>query len=82
MKNKQWDKLTVDKCREFCNNWCCPCNDGATGCFANDHYELLCENAFFKRNKFAELLDESYDCMVSGKNEYEKFCERFVKELQ
>lgn len=82
MKSKQWDKVATNKCREYCNNWCCPCNDGATGCFANDHYELLCENEFFKRSTFGKLLNESYDCMVSGEKEYEEFCERFVEELQ
>ena len=81
MKSKQWDKLTEDKCVEFCNNWCCPCNDGSTGCFANEYYQLLCENAFFKENTFSKLLQESYDHMVNGESEYEEFCERFTKEL-
>ena len=45
MKNRQWGKLTTNKCKQFCNNWCCPCNDGSTGCYANDFFENLCENS-------------------------------------
>lgn len=82
MKSRQWDKLTTDRYIEFCNNWCCPCNDGSTGCFANEHYQALCENTFFKETRFSKLLEESYDRMVSGENEYEEFCERFVKKLE
>lgn len=81
MKNRQWNKLAVNKRVEFCNNWCCPCNDGSTGCFANEHYRVLCENAFFKETRFSKLLQESYDYMISGEDEYEEFCERFIKEL-
>ena len=90
MKNRQWNKLTTNKCKQSCNEWCCPCNDGSTGCFANDFYEMLCDSsfsAFFFRGEkdlFDRLQDESYDKMVEGYDNpevYEKFCEKFVKEL-
>lgn len=90
MKNRQWDKLTTTECKQFCNNWCCPCNDGSTGCYANDFYEMLCDNsatAFFFRGEedlFDRLQAESYDMMVASYDNpeiYEEFCVRFVEEL-
>lgn len=91
MKNKQWNKLTTEKCKQFCNEWCCPCNDGSTGCFANDFYEMLCDDATLvhlhrgEQTAFDKLGEEAYDKMVEGYKDpeiYEKFCEKFVKELE
>lgn len=91
MKNKQWDKLTTEKCKQFCNEWCCPCNDGSTGCFANDFYEMLCDDATLahlhrgEQTTFNKLSEEAYFKMVEGYKDpeiYEKFCEKFVKELE
>ena len=88
MKNKQWNKLTTEKRKQFCNNWCCPCNDGSTGCFANDFYEMLCDNSTLTRGEedlFDKLQEESYKRMVESYDDpeiYEKFCEKFVKELE
>ena len=90
MKNRQWNKLTTNKCKQFCNEWCCPCNDGSTGCYANDFYEMLCDNSttahIFRGEEdlFDRLQEESYDKMVESYDDpeiYEKFCEKFVKEL-
>lgn len=89
MKNRQWNKLTTDRCKQFCNEWCCPCNDGSTGCFANDFYEMLCENSTFchlrdEEDLFDKLQEESYKRMVESYDDpeiYEIFCEKFVKEL-
>ena len=90
MKNRQWNKLTTNKCKQFCNEWCCPCNDGSTGCYANDFYEMLCDNSttahIFRGEEdlFDRLQEESYDKMVESYDDpeiYEKFCEKFVDEL-
>lgn len=90
MKSRQWDKLTTKKYNKFCNNWCCPCNDGITGCYANEFYEMLCDNSvlsFMQRGEkdlFDILQEESHERMIEGYNDpeiYEKFCEKFVKEL-
>lgn len=90
MRSKQWDKLTTKECKQSCNNWCCPCNDGSTGCYANDFFENLCENSTLaylhrgKEDKFDKLQEESYSKMVESYDNseiYEKFCEKFVKEL-
>lgn len=90
MKNRQWNKLTTVKCKQFCNNWCCPCNDGSTGCYANDFFENLCENSTLtylhsgEEDLFDRLQEESYkrgvECYADHEI-YEKFCEKFVKEL-
>lgn len=86
MRNNQWNKLTDDY-KLYCNNWCCPCNDGESGCFANEYYMCLCENAFFEDNnsKFNNLLDESYNKLIEYYNgdvtSYEDFCKKFVIEL-
>ena len=83
MKNRQWDKLTTNKCKQFCNEWCCPCNDGFTGCYANDFYEMLCDNSttahIFRGEEdlFDKLQEESYDKMVESYDDpeiYEEFC--------
>lgn len=90
MRSRQWDKLTTNKCKQSCNNWCCPCNDGSTGCYANDFYEMLCDSSttahIFRGEEdlFDRLLTESYDRMVESYDDpeiYERFCEKFVKEL-
>lgn len=90
MKNRQWDKLTTNKCKQFCNNWCCPCNDGSIGCYANDFFENLCENsslAYIYREEedlFDRLQQESYDMMVESYDNpeiYKEFCVRFMEEL-
>ena len=90
MKNRQWNKLTTVKCKQFCNEWCCPCNDGSTGCYANDFYEMLCDNSttahIFRGEEdlFDRLQSESYKRMVESYDDpdiYEKFCEKFAKEL-
>ena len=90
MKNRQWDKLTTDKCKQFCNNWCCPCNDGSTGCYANDFFEMLCENSSLayiyreEEDEFDKLQEESYDRLIESYDDpevYEEFCVRFVDEL-
>ena len=91
MKNRQWDKLTTEKCKQYCNEWCCPCNDGSTGCFANDFYEMLCDNSTLRylhdgeSDEWDKLEEESYFKMVESYDDpkiYEKFCEKFVKELE
>lgn len=90
MKNRQWDKLTTDRCKQFCNNWCCPCNDGSIGCYANDFFENLCENSSLayiyreEEDKFDKLQEESYDKLIESYDDpevYEEFCARFVDEL-
>ena len=90
MRNRQWDKLTTERCKQFCNEWCCPCNDGSTGCYANDFYEMLCDNSttahIFRGEEdlFDKLQEESYDKMVESYDNpeiYEEFCIRFVDEL-
>lgn len=90
MKSRQWSKLTIDKCKQFCSNWCCPCNDGVIGCYANDFFENLCENSTLvylhsgEEDLFDKLQTESYDRMIEGYDNpevYERFCEKFVKEL-
>ena len=90
MKNRQWDKLTTNKCKQFCNNWCCPCNDGSTGCYANDFFENLCENsslAYIYREEedlFDKLQKESYDKLIESYDDpevYEEFCVKFVEKL-
>ena len=90
MKNKQWNKLTTNKCKQFCNNWCCPCNDGSTGCYANDFFENLCENSSLayiyreEEDEFDKLQEESYDKLIESYDDpevYEEFCEKFVDEL-
>ena len=90
MKSRKWDELTTNKCKQSCNNWCCPCNDGSTGCYANDFYEMLCDSSFStfmfrgEEDLFDRLQEESYKRMVEGYDNpevYEKFCEKFVREL-
>lgn len=90
MKSRQWNKLTTKKRNQFCNNWCCPCNDGSTGCYANTFFENLCENSTLthlhsgEEDLFDKLQAESYIRGVEGYGDpeiYEKFCEKFVKEL-
>ena len=90
MKSRKWDELTTNKCKQSCNNWCCPCNDGSTGCYANDFYEMLCDSSFSafmfrgEEDLFDRLQEESYKRMIEGYNDpeiYEKFCEKFVREL-
>lgn len=90
MKNGQWDKLTTEKCKQFCNEWCCPCNDGSTGCYANDYYEMLCDNSTLvhfhsgEEDLFNRLQEESYNKMIESYDDpeiYEEFCVKFVDEL-
>ena len=90
MKSRKWDELTTNKYKQSCNNWCCPCNDGSTGCYANDFYEMLCDSSFSafmfrdEEDLFDRLQEDSYKRMVEGYNDpeiYEKFCEKFVREL-
>ena len=91
MKNRQWNKLTTEDCKQSCNEWCCPCNDGSTGCYANDFYEMLCDSSttahIFRGEEdlFDKLQEESYDRMVESYDDpeiYERFCEKFIKELE
>lgn len=80
MKSKYWDKFTTEKRLMYCNNWCCPCNDGSTGCFANNRFSDLCDNSFYNdKDEFNQLLDMSYDYMVEGEDSYEAFCKLFYK---
>jgi len=91
VKNRQWNKLTTEDCKQSCNEWCCPCNDGSTGCYANDFYEMLCDSSttahIFRGEEdlFDKLQEESYDRMVESYDDpeiYERFCEKFIKELE
>lgn len=86
MKSKAGELNNQKERRFYCNDWCCPCNDGSTGCFANNICSFACdETTLLLKNKdslFDKLLDESYDKMIEGYDNpevYEKFCEKFFK---
>ena len=92
MKNKYWEKFSGVEFREDCTNWCCPCNDGSTGCFANEKCKMLCENSFLSRafhgesDEWDKMLDKSYDAMTEtyatdNMEPYDNFCEQVVKKF-
>lgn len=44
MKSEYWQIYTQESRRFYCNEWECTCNDGVTGCYANEYFMLLCED--------------------------------------
>ena len=92
MKSKFWKKFAKETLTEDCNNWCCPCNDGCTGCFANDKCAMLCENSRLscvfhgERDEWDKMLDESYDAeaeyyATDNMEVYNNFCQKAVKKF-
>ena len=78
MKNKFF-KLRKLTYKYSCNNWCCPCNDGKVGCFADDLTMELCDF-----EKLSNYLDDCYDALcrsnlVKDHSIYEDVCEKFFK---
>lgn len=64
------------KYKYSCNNWCCPCNDGVKGCYAEEKIMYLCD---FDDVGFNKFLDDCYTASLRGEEEYESACRNFYK---
>ena len=71
MKHKYTER-NVNKVIEFCNEWCCPCNEGS-GCQGNIFCRSACENAMLdEKSEWHTLMSKAHATLNTP--EYDEAC--------